>query len=88
MITGFGIGTAFLAVVGIVYALVMKFARPDVTIEGWTFIVISLLLIGGVQLIMLGILGSYIGRIYVEVQDRPLYVVRERIGDFTRATPS
>ena len=69
-----------LSFLGIIYALLMKVLRPDVTIEGWTFIVISVLLSGGVQMVMVGVLGSYIGRIYAEVQGRPLYITREIIG--------
>lgn len=68
---------AGLAFLGIIYALAMKVFAPTVTIEGWTFIVISVLFIGGVQLIMLGVLGSYIGRIYTEAQNRPLYMIRD-----------
>lgn len=48
---------------------------PEHTVEGWTFIVISIFFVGGIQLIMLGVLGSYISRIYTEVQDRPLYSI-------------
>jgi glycosyltransferase involved in cell wall biosynthesis len=71
--TGYFIsGISFL---GIAYALGMKLFRPGVTIQGWTFIVISVLFIGGVQLIMLGVLGNYVGRIYTESQNRPLYIV-------------
>jgi dolichol-phosphate mannosyltransferase len=44
-------------------------------VSGWTFTVISILFIGGIQLIMLGVLGSYIGRIYTEAQARPLYMI-------------
>lgn len=75
LIRNFGYFIAFLAFAGIIYALLMKVLVPEVTIEGWTFIVISILLVGGIQLIMLGVLGSYIGRIYTEAQDRPLYMI-------------
>ena len=67
---------AFFAFIGTLYALAVKLFYPDIVVSGWTFIVIVSFLIGGVQLIMLGVLGNYIGRIYVEAQARPLYVVR------------
>lgn len=76
-IRNMGFTIATLAFLGIVYALIMKIFFPAVTIEGWTFIVISILFMGGVQLIMLGVLGSYIGRIYTETQNRPLYMISE-----------
>lgn len=47
---------------------------------GWTALIMSVLLIGGVQLLCLGIIAEYIGRIFEEVKQRPLYVVRELIG--------
>lgn len=72
--TGYFIAT--IAFLGILYAIAMKIFAPQVTVEGWTFIVISVLFIGGIQLIMLGVLGSYIGRIYTESQDRPLYMIK------------
>lgn len=74
-IRNLGFFVATVAFLGIVYAISMKIFFPEVTIEGWTFIVISVLFMGGVQLIMLGVLGSYIGRIYTESQNRPLYMV-------------
>lgn len=74
-----GFVIALLSVLGIVYALLMKIFAPQVTIEGWTFIVISILFIGGVQLLMLGVIGAYIGRIYTEVKDRPLYAIESVI---------
>lgn len=70
-----GLSIAGLAFLGIFYAIFMRIFFSEVTIEGWTFIVISVLFIGGVQLIMLGVLGSYIGRIYTETQNRPLYII-------------
>ena len=76
-IRNLGFFVASLAFLGVVYALLMRLFFPEITIEGWTFIVISILFMGGVQLIMLGVLGSYIGRIYTESQARPLYMVEE-----------
>jgi dolichol-phosphate mannosyltransferase len=70
-------GVAF---VGIVYAFVMKFARPDLDVPGWTLMIISILLMGGIQLISLGIIGQYVGRNYVESKNRPLYVIRDELG--------
>lgn len=64
-----------LSFLGILYAIGMKLFRSDVTVPGWTFMVIAVLFIGGIQMIMLGVLGSYIGRIYTEVQNRPLYII-------------
>lgn len=88
LISRIGFGVAGLSICGVLYALYMKIFVPAAVVEGWTFIVISILFMGGLQLIMLGILGGYIGRIYTEVQDRPLYSVREVRGrsshDFRR----
>jgi polyisoprenyl-phosphate glycosyltransferase len=49
-------------------------------ISGFTTEIVCILFFGGVQLISVGILGEYIGRIYEEVKQRPLYIVRERLG--------
>ncbi|WP_081710025.1 glycosyltransferase family 2 protein [Arthrobacter sp. 35W] len=76
VISRVGFAAAALSVVGVLYALFMKLFVPSAVIEGWTFIVISVLFMGGLQLMMLGILGGYVGRIYTQVQNRPLYGVR------------
>jgi dolichol-phosphate mannosyltransferase len=75
LITRVGYTISALSFLGILYALIVKVADPNTVVPGWTFIVIAILLVGGVQLIMLGVLGSYIGRIYTEAQGRPLYIV-------------
>ncbi|MGF1447278.1 MAG: glycosyltransferase family 2 protein [Pikeienuella sp.] len=76
---GLGLVAASLALAGILYALVLR-VFTDIWVEGWTLLFIAVLFLGGVQLICLGIIGEYIGRIYDEAKRRPLYVVRERIG--------
>lgn len=50
------------------------------TFPGWTSIVVVVLFIGGLQLIFLGIMGEYLARIYEEVRERPLYIVKKKLG--------
>jgi glycosyltransferase involved in cell wall biosynthesis len=50
------------------------------TVQGWATIMVGMLLLGGVQLICLGIIGEYIGRIFNETKQRPLYVIEETRG--------
>lgn len=64
---------------GIVYALALRLFS-DSWVTGWTLLFISVLLLGGIQLTMIGIVGEYVGRIYGEAKRRPLYLVKERIG--------
>ena len=74
-----GLLAATLSMTGILYALYLRIFT-NIWVEGWTALMIAVLFIGGVQLICVGILGEYIGRIYNEVKRRPLYVVQEHIG--------
>ncbi len=62
----------------IIYALYAKFIM-EIKIVGWASIFIAVLFIGGIQLIMIGIVGEYIARIYEEVKQRPLYFIKEII---------
>ncbi|GAA5784599.1 glycosyl transferase [Chitiniphilus shinanonensis] len=79
MSIGLGLSAASLALVGILYAVAMRLFTNE-WVEGWTALMIAVLFLGGVQLICVGILGEYIGRIYNEVKHRPLYVVQEYLG--------
>tara|TARA_B110000196_G_scaffold239447_1_gene207883 strand:+ start:84 stop:284 length:201 start_codon:yes stop_codon:yes gene_type:complete len=49
------------------------------TVSGWTSIVIPLYFLGGVQLLFLGVVGEYIGKIYTEVKKRPRFIIQETI---------
>ena len=66
-----------LAVAGIAYAVVLRLFTVA-WVPGWSLLLISILFLGGLQLVVLGILGEYVGRIYGEVKRRPLYLVKER----------
>jgi len=63
-----------------VYVLLMRVWHPERIVSGWTSLVLTLLVLGGIQLFSLGIVGEYLYRIYDEVKGRPLYVVRRRVG--------
>nr|WP_198648582.1 glycosyltransferase family 2 protein [Cyanothece sp. BG0011] len=74
-----GLFTFVLSIIGILYALVLRLFT-SIWVPGWTLLFISTLFIGGIQLVFLGVIGEYIGRIYRENKERPLYLVRERLG--------
>ena len=75
MATWLGYFTSFLALLYLCSVFVQK-ALGD-TVQGWATIMVGMLFLGGVQLISLGIIGEYVGRIFNEVKQRPLYVVDE-----------
>jgi polyisoprenyl-phosphate glycosyltransferase len=75
LITKFGFGVSILSFLGVLYAIAERILSPQSTVPGWALTVVAIFFLGGVQMIMLGILGTYIGRIYSEVQNRPLYIV-------------
>jgi len=75
--TYFGFLSAGLAILAIPIIVTLRLAGETHFFEGQTTTLVAVLFLGGVQLISLGILGEYIGRIYDEAKGRPLYVVRD-----------
>jgi dolichol-phosphate mannosyltransferase len=74
-----GFVTSALALLGIVFAVVVRLFTRE-WVPGWAALFVAVLFVGGVQLVTIGIVGEYVGRIYAEVKRRPLYLLRERLG--------
>lgn len=78
--TKLGLIIAILAFIYGVYALYAKLFT-DTTIEGWTSLLIVMSFIGGIQLIMIGILGEYLGKLFMSQKSRPYYIIKEKSND-------
>lgn len=74
-----GFAIAGLSLVGMVVAIILRLSGSRALL-GQATTLVSVLFLGGIQLIFLGIIGEYLGRIYDEVKQRPLYLVRETLG--------
>lgn len=70
-----GVIFALLGVIMAIYAIISHFAGN--TVAGWSSIMVSLWIIGGVQLIALGLIGEYVGKTYVETKHRPRFIVEQ-----------
>ncbi len=60
--------------------VIIRYFTTGVAVMGWASTMVAILFVGGVQLCVVGIIGEYVGRIYVEVKNRPLYIVRKYSG--------
>lgn len=76
MITFLGFFVATLSFLGIVWAVVGQFMGA--TVSGWASIVCIVCFMGGIQLLSIGVIGEYIGKIYLETKARPRYIISER----------
>lgn len=74
-----GILTAFVGFLYALWAVIKKFADPNVVI-GWSSTIAVILMIGGMILCVLGVIGEYVGRIYISLNNSPQYVIREVVG--------
>jgi glycosyltransferase involved in cell wall biosynthesis len=77
--TYFGFIVALLSVIGIAYVIYIRMMTNN-WVQGWTTILIAIMFFSGVQLMTIGIIGEYVGRIHRESKQRPLYILKERIG--------
>ncbi len=75
-IVGFGIFVAFLSFIAVIWSVVMHFL--DKTVAGWASMTSIVAFLGGIQLISIGVIGEYIGKIYLEVKQRPRFIISER----------
>ena len=73
LISRLGLLISFLSLLGALWVVWVRLFEPDKAVPGWAFIAVGMFLLGGLQLLMMGVIGSYLGRVYVETQDRPLY---------------
>jgi dolichol-phosphate mannosyltransferase len=74
--TGLGFIISFLTFIYGIYATTISFIT-NTTVSGWTSLIVSVLFIGGVQLIFIGLIGEYIGKIFIQVKNRPNYIIKE-----------
>ena len=79
MITGLGSVIALIRFFGVIWSVVMAILGK--TVAGWASTVCIIAFIGGVQLICTGVIGEYIGKIYMEVKHRPRYIISERTSE-------
>lgn len=75
-----GMGSAVIGFIYLIYVVINKFINPSVPL-GWSSTTAILLLLGGMILFVLGMIGEYLGRVYISLNNAPQYVVREETGD-------
>lgn len=81
LISGYiGFVTTIISLFYLLFILIIRFSHPEYTIQGWTSTIATIIFFGGIQLISLGIIGQYIGKIYREIKKRPLYIIAEKHG--------
>lgn len=76
IITTIGIFVSILAMIGVIWSVITQLTGHSVA--GWASIICTVCFMGGIQLISLGIIGEYIGKIYLETKSRPRYIISER----------
>ena len=70
--------TAFISIIGMIIVVIRKILEPSSSAFGWASMVCIILFLSGIQLLCLGIVGRYIGRIYMQTKKRPIYIIKEK----------
>ena len=71
--------TSFIvSLLGLLAVIIRRIVEPSSSVFGWASMVCIILLLGGLQLLCIGVVGKYIGRIYLQVKHRPIYIVKEK----------
>lgn len=79
MIFNLGIFIGIIGVVGLIYSLIQYISGS--TVSGWTSTIMSIWLLGGLQLIAIGVIGEYIGKVYLETKERPRFIIETTLID-------
>lgn len=67
-----------LAIIGLIAVIIRHIIKPSAAVLGWSSLVCIILLISGLQLLCIGIIGRYVGKIFIQVKNRPIYIIREK----------
>jgi polyisoprenyl-phosphate glycosyltransferase len=78
--TNLGLASVIISLLFLIYFLIQKVYHPDTLIQGWISIISLVIFFGGVQLLTIGLLGSYVGNMFDEVKERPEYIIKEILG--------
>ena len=82
LITCMGLAVSIISFIGVLYAVIAYF-RGD-AVSGWASMICIMCALGGIQLISLGVIGQYIGKIYMETKHRPRYIISERTDEIKK----
>ncbi|KRN10628.1 glycosyltransferase [Limosilactobacillus fermentum] len=73
-----GTTSFIISIIGLIFVVIRRLIEPTSSAFGWASMVCIILLLGGLQLLCIGIVGKYIGRIYMQVKNRPIYIIKEK----------
>lgn len=79
LITALGFTIFFVSVIALIYSIIVKFFGSTVT--GWTSLTLSIWMLGGIQLLSIGVIGEYVGKIYNETKQRPRFIIADKLID-------
>lgn len=79
IISGLGFAISIISILALIYSFIVKLLGETVT--GWTSLTLSIWLLGGIQLLCLGVIGEYIGKIYNETKHRPRFIIADKLID-------